>query len=372
VEYIIGFAALLTAEYIALLAYFIAGALRLRRMSAPPTPEVWPSVSVIVPMRNEAEHAERTLAALAAQEYAGKLEFITVNDRSEDATGAILDRQATADSRFQAHHIAVDASPVPSPKKRALSQGFALARGDILMTTDADCLPHRHWVRSLACRFRGAIGIVQGPKRMVGDGRLLHVYQEQEVFGLVSIEAATFALGHPMMASAPSLAYRRSLYESVGGFQGIDDTVSGDDDLLVHKMSAAPGVQVDYAPVPEACVSTRPVDRFWPMVLQRARWSSNGTKYDDKGFVALLLGLYLFYVWLLVSPALVLFGLIPWWASLIPWLVKWVLTASFLKLTAKPLGQARVLRRFLPCDILHVPVVVVAVVLGQLGLYRWK
>lgn len=372
VVYIIGFAALLTAEYIALLVYFIAGAIKLRRLPAPPPVSKWPSVSVIVPMRNESAHAERTLAALAAQNYPGQLEFITVNDRSTDATGAMLDEQAANDSRFRAHHIPTDSEPVPSPKKRALSQGFALARGEILMTTDADCLPPKLWVRTLASRFRGAVGIVQGPKRMVGDGRLLHLYQEQEVFGLVSIEAATFALGHPMMASAPSLAYRRSLYESVGGFQGIDDTVSGDDDLLVHKMAAVPGVQVDYAPEANACVTTQPVDRLWPMILQRARWSSNGTKYDDKFFVALLLGLYLFYVWLVISVPLALFALIPWWASLVPWLVKWVLTATFLKLTAKPLGQKQVLRRFLPCDIMHVPVVVVAVILGQLGLYRWK
>jgi cellulose synthase/poly-beta-1,6-N-acetylglucosamine synthase-like glycosyltransferase len=174
------------------------------------------------------------------------------------------------------------------------------------------------------------------------------------------------------MASAPSLAYRRSLYEAVGGFQGIEDTVSGDDDLLVHKMTAMPGVEVTYAPVPEACVSTGPVDAFWPMILQRARWSSNGTKYDDKGFVALLTGLYLFYVWLLTSIPLALLSVIPWWACAIPWAVKWGMTGWFLHLTRKPLGQDRVLRRLLPCDTLHVFVVVLAVILGQLGLYRWK
>lgn len=370
--FLLGFAALVTAEFAALLLYFIAGAWRLRRLKSPPPPATWPSVSVIVPLRNEEAHAAATLNALAQQDYPGFLQFLLVDDRSTDATGAIIEAQAATDKRFRALHIPIDAESVPSPKKRALAAGFAAAQGEVLMTTDADCLPSPQWVRSLASRFTGAVGIVQGPKRIQGRGRWLHVYQEQEVFGLVSIEAATFALGHPMMASAPSLAYLRALYEQVGGFSGIENTVSGDDDLLVRKMIAVPGIEVTYAPVTEACVSTGPVDQFWPMVLQRARWASNGAHYEQKGFVALLIGLYLFYCWLLFSPVLALLGVIPWWASLGSWAVKLLFNGIFLKLSAGVLGQKRVLRRLIPCELLHVPVVVMAVVLGHLGLYRWK
>jgi cellulose synthase/poly-beta-1,6-N-acetylglucosamine synthase-like glycosyltransferase len=372
VTYLLGCAALLTAEFILLLAYFTVGALKLRRLKPPLPPLQWPSVSVVVPLRNEERHAPATLAALAKQDYPGSLEILLIDDRSTDQTATIIETQASSDPRFRAFHIPIEAPTVPSPKKRALAKGFTEAQGDILMTTDADCLPGPHWVKSLASHFQPQVGIVQGPKRIRGSGHWLHVFQEQEVFGLVSIEAATFALGHPMMASAPSLAYRRSLYQTVGGFQDIEDTVSGDDDLLVRKMVQVPGYTVTYAPQAESCVTTEPVNHFWPMVVQRARWASNGAHYEQKGFVALLLGLYLFYCWLVLSPFLAGFGLIPWFACLLPWSVKIICNGIFLGLTARSLDQKKVWRRLIPCELIHVPVVVVAVVMGHLGLYRWK
>lgn len=331
-----------------------------------------PSVSVIVPMRNEEANAADTLRALAAQDYAGEWRVICVDDRSTDATGSILRSFCASDPRFTLVEIPVDAPPVTSPKKRALAAGFAAARGDILMTTDADCLARPGWLRSMATRFGEDTGIVQGPKRIRGNGTLLSRYQEHEVFGLVSVEAATFALGSPMIASAPSLAYRRSLYESVGGFQGLEDTVSGDDDLLVRKMQKMPGWKVAYNPSPDACVTTSPAPTWLGMLTQRARWASNGAHYDEKGFVALLACIYAFYWWLAVSPFLAIAGLIPWWLFLVPAAVKLIGTGVFLSVTARKLGHSGILRDLVWCEVLHVPIVILAVLLGHLGLYRWK
>lgn len=386
----------LTAVYASLLLFFTLGALRLERPSkirarlpaavaaasgraAPggPGPDEEgdakpPSVSVIVPMRNEEDNAAETLRALAAQDYAGEWEVICVDDRSQDATGRILREFCGTDPRFSLVEIPADAPRVPSPKKRALAAGFAAAKGEILMTTDADCLARPGWLSSMASRFAPGIGIVQGPKRIRGNGTLLSRYQEHEVFGLVSIEAATFALGRPMIASAPSLAYRHSLYREVGGFQGLEDTVSGDDDLLVRKMQKVPGWKVAYNPEPDACVSTSPALTWSSMLTQRARWASNGAHYEEKGFVALLCCIYGFYWWLAIGLVLALAGLVPAWLFLVPAAVKVSANAVFLSVTARRLGHAGILRDLLWCEILHVPIILAAVILGHLGLYRWK
>jgi len=391
----------LTAVYASLLLFFAIGALRLedpskarsRRSaalaaasrplatsrsgngdSAPESDgdERLQSVSIIVPMRNEEANAEATLRALAAQDYAGEWEVICVDDRSEDATGRILREFCAIDPRFSLVEIGSGAPSVPSPKKRALAAGFAAAKGEILMTTDADCLARPGWLSSMAGRFSPGIGIVQGPKRIRGDGSLLSRYQEHEVFGLVSIEAATFALGRPMIASAPSLAYRRALYEGVGGFQGLEDTISGDDDLLVRKMQKVPGYRVAYNSDPEACVSTSPAPTWNEMLIQRARWASNGAHYEEKGFVALLCCIYAFYWWLALAPFLVLAGAVPAWLFLLPAAVKLAFNGAFLSVTSRRLGHSGILRDLLWCEILHVPIILAAVILGHLGLYRWK
>src|SRR5690606_26727409 len=326
---LIAFAVFLTVVYCALMGFFILGAVRLVRsasrpensrspqpigaLAGPPARadatapggsegDSLPSVSVIVPLRNEELHAPATLRALSEQDYAGEWEVICVNDRSTDGTERIIRSLCDSDPRFTLVNIPIDSPAVPSPKKRALAAGFSAARGEILMTTDADCMARRGWLRTMAMRFDPGIGIVQGPKRIRGDGTLISRYQEHEVFGLVSIEAATFALGRPMIASAPSLAYRKVLYESVGGFRGLEDTVSGDDDMLVRKMQKDPRWKVAYNPSPDACVTTSPVTEWGALLQQRARWASNGAHYEEKGFVALLACIYAVDRWLAARP----------------------------------------------------------------------
>ena len=213
---------------------------------------------------------------------------------------------------------------------------------------------------------------MQGPKRIRGNGTLLSRYQEHEVFGLVSIEAASFALGRPMIASAPSLAYRKELYDAVGGFAGLEETVSGDDDMLMRKMRRVKRWQVAYNPSPEACVTTSPVTTWGALIQQRARWASNGAHYDEKAFVALLAGIYAFYWWLVVSPVLAFCGLAPWTVFWIPAGAILLLNGLFLAITSRRLGHSGAIRDLWWCEMLHVPIVLAAVILGHMGWYRWK
>ncbi len=368
------------------MVFFIRGALLLgRSRSAIPDAPVQanavayasektalPSISVIVPLRNEEQYAAATLTALSEQDYPGEWEVLCVNDRSMDRTAEIIQEFCLKDSRFKVVHIPIDSPTIPSPKKRALAAGFALAKGAILLTTDADCMAPKGWIQSMARCFTNDVGIVQGPKRIRGNGTLLSRYQEHEVFGLVSIEAATFALGHPMIASAPSLAYRKELYERVGGFQNLEDTVSGDDDLLVRKMQKESQWKVAYNPAPDACVTTSPVTTWQGLLQQRARWASNGAHYEEKGFVGLLICIYGFYWWLALGPALAALGIVPWSAFWIPAIIKILLSGIFLSITSKKLGHQGLLRDLIWCEILHVPTILLAVPMGHLGLYRWK
>lgn len=98
--------------------------------------ETWPSLSIIVPACNEAEHIESAIQSILAQDYPD-LEIIAVNDRSTDATGAILDRLAERDSRLQVLHI----RNLPTGwlgKVNAMHQGVQRAKGEWLLFTDAD------------------------------------------------------------------------------------------------------------------------------------------------------------------------------------------------------------------------------------------
>lgn len=99
-------------------------------------PKVWPTLSIIVPACNEAQHIEQAAKTIIAQDYP-ELEIILVNDRSTDNTGEIIDRLAADDMRIKAVHI----KTLPENwlgKVHALSEGKKHVTGDWLLITDAD------------------------------------------------------------------------------------------------------------------------------------------------------------------------------------------------------------------------------------------
>jgi glycosyltransferase involved in cell wall biosynthesis len=106
----------------------------LRNLPLPAGP--LPTLSVVVAARNEEADIERALSTLRDQDYPG-LEVVVVDDRSEDSTGAILDRMAAADSRIRVLHL----NELPAGwlgKNHALQRGAEAASGEFLLFTDAD------------------------------------------------------------------------------------------------------------------------------------------------------------------------------------------------------------------------------------------
>ena len=100
------------------------------------TPVEWPKVSVVIPACNEAESLEGALKTVLAQDYPD-LEIVLIDDRSTDATGAIIDRLAADDDRVKAVHI----RELPDGwlgKVHALDYGFKNTTGRWLLFTDAD------------------------------------------------------------------------------------------------------------------------------------------------------------------------------------------------------------------------------------------
>jgi len=99
-------------------------------------PARWPRLSVVVPACNEAADLEAAARTLLAQDYPD-LELIFVDDRSTDATGAIIDRLAASDPRAKAIHI----RELPAGwlgKVHALDRGLRESAGEFVLFTDAD------------------------------------------------------------------------------------------------------------------------------------------------------------------------------------------------------------------------------------------
>jgi hopene-associated glycosyltransferase HpnB len=107
-----------------------------------PSPARWPSVAVIMPARNEAEHIVASIGSLVRQDYPGRLDIIVIDDDSNDGTGQSA-AAAGQDARRSVSVIASQGLPVGwTGKLWALKQGIAAVeqrfRPDYLLLTDAD------------------------------------------------------------------------------------------------------------------------------------------------------------------------------------------------------------------------------------------
>jgi cellulose synthase/poly-beta-1,6-N-acetylglucosamine synthase-like glycosyltransferase len=122
--------------------WMLVGAVRIVRAvpvlgkAVSPAPAAWPRLSIVIPACNEGESLEAAIATVLGQDYPD-LEVVLVDDRSTDATGAIIDRVATADCRVRVVHV----TQLPEGwlgKVHALARGVEKATGDWLLFADAD------------------------------------------------------------------------------------------------------------------------------------------------------------------------------------------------------------------------------------------
>ncbi len=107
----------------------------------PPAPTNLPSLSIVVPARNEEAEIEDALRSLLALDYP-QLEVIAINDRSTDSTGAIMDRLAAepaSQSRLRVVHVR-ELPPRWLGKTHAMWLGAQQGTGEWILFTDADCV----------------------------------------------------------------------------------------------------------------------------------------------------------------------------------------------------------------------------------------
>jgi glycosyltransferase involved in cell wall biosynthesis len=129
-----------------------------------PEPAVWPKVSIIVPARDEEAKIDAAMRSKLAIDYP-HLELIAVDDRSQDATGVLLDRLAAEDPRLSVVHLDSLADGWLG-KSHAMHVAASRATGDYLLFTDADVFFAPTLLRKAVtmCESRGLDHLALAPR----------------------------------------------------------------------------------------------------------------------------------------------------------------------------------------------------------------
>jgi biofilm PGA synthesis N-glycosyltransferase PgaC len=325
-------------------------------------------MSVIIPARNEEENIGALLKALEEQDYpSSQFEVIVVDDHSTDSTATIV-RQHPA-----VKLISLIDDGINSYKKKAIETGIAAATGDLVVTTDADCLPSTQWLSLLAAfrEERGSV-FIAAPVAIDCDNTLLQSFQAMDFMVLQGITAAAVHKEQLSMCNGANLAYEKKAFYEVNGFSGIDQIASGDDMLLMHKIAKRYPGKVNYLQSGAAIVSTQAMKTWKTFFNQRIRWASKARAYSDKRILPVLLLVYLFNLSFLVLAVagFVHYQYWIWFGAL--WVAKTIVELPLFISVARFFDKRWAIKLFFFFQPLHILYTIISGLFGQLGKYEWK
>lgn len=327
-------------------------------------------LSVVVAARNEEEALPLLLQKLQGQSYPQELfEVIIVDDFSTDATARVVAPYLTERVRL----IQPGTEAAHSSKKKAIEAGVTTAKGDLIVITDADCLPPPRWLESMASFYSEQNPVfIAAPVKFLHDHSLLQVFQATDFMVLQGITAASTAANFHTMCNGANLAYTGTAFKEVNGFSGIDAVASGDDMLLMYKIWKKHPDRVRYLKSEEAVMATEPMKTWRQFYNQRKRWASKTMHYDDYRITATLALVYLVNVLFVVLLVATLLNPSYWKLVLGYLVVKTGIEFPFVAAVARFYGEQSLLKYFPLLQPLHIGYTVSVGFLSQLGKYEWK
>ncbi len=352
-----------TIVYILFLGWIVAG---LKQLVTKSQNTSRPFVSVIIPARNEEHTIEKCLEHLLDQNYPrDKYEIIIVDDNSEDKTRAACESFVTDQIKL----FSLVQMDGVSPKKAALHLGIEKSRGEIILTTDADCRAPESWISTIIKYFDEDTAAVASWLYVEENNSLLSKMETLDSLALSFVGAAGFGWKRPFLANGANFAYRRKVYDELNGFDGVAHYVSGDDDLFLQKIHAAKRWTSAFAPEWEGAVATNPSKSIHSFFEQRFRWAS---KSNIHPFSLVLVEIFVYFYLLsfLLSPFV--FFLTLKFIFLFPFILKYCADVIFMIV-----GSTLTSRKINPfllflTEWLQILYVVIVGIGGLRGKYTWK
>lgn len=259
------------------------------------------SFSIVVPFRNEAENLPKLLHTISLLDYPKDLfEVILVDDESE--------KVFSVQSQVFSIQIIPNNRKSNSPKKDAIETAIQVARYNWIITTDADCLVQKNWLKTIDAYIQNE------DKQMVAAGvcylpqsGFLHAFQNLDFLSLQGATIGSFGLNQPFMCNGANFAYEKDFFQELNGFDGNSNIASGDDVFLLQKAVLKDKNAVGFCLHNQSIVATKSENSWKALFQQRVRWAAKSTGYSS---------------WFGKLTALIVFGTnITWISVFVLWLL---------------------------------------------------
>jgi cellulose synthase/poly-beta-1,6-N-acetylglucosamine synthase-like glycosyltransferase len=311
-------------------------------------------VSVVIACRNEGADLPHILKDISKQNYLpDKFELIIVDDNSTDTTNEIA-------SLFAGIRNIQVVKNHGRGKKQALRTGIGIAKGQLVVTTDADCRMGLNWIRTIASFYEmKSPDMIICPVQIERAPGFFGRFQELEFLSLQGITAGTVNDGNGTMCNGANLAFKREAY-----YKNLEnlrfDILTGDDVFFLHSLKKKAGSKILWLESSDAIVTTSGSSSLREYLNQRKRWMSKSSAYTD--IFSISLGIVTFAAILtevfVMTAALYSSRFLP--VLLVIFLLKSVADYLILRNTAIRYERKKLLNWFLPVQIIY-PLYVITV-----------
>ncbi|MEP7110505.1 MAG: glycosyltransferase [Ferruginibacter sp.] len=364
---------LLFVSYAVLIIYYRQSWIAIQTYTPPGKFSPQTKISVIIPARNEEKDLVDCLDSIIDQSYPKHLfNVLVVDDHSTDNTADIILTYKGQNVQLISLKDFVAGNEINSYKKKAIEIAIQQSTGDLIITTDADCVVPQNWLRTIAAFYEEKMPeFIVMPVSIDCGNKFIELFQALDFMTLQGITGASVNKKFHSMCNGANLAYTKKAFNVVGGFKGIDSMASGDDMLLLHKIFKRYPNDIAYLKSKEVIVKTEPVKTISQFLNQRIRWASKADKYEDKRIFTVLLLVYLFNAWILMlAIGAVFFEFVYFFIALLA--AKTILELYFLYPVARFFNKQIILWWFPLAQPFHILYTLIAGWLGKFGTYTWK
>ena len=255
-------------------------------------------VTIIIVCKNEAKNIAQTVTQILKQNYP-TFELLVIDDFSTDNTLATL--KSITDSRL----TIISAIENHPGKKKALTQAIHEAQYELLLLTDADCLPSgTNWITSMVqvMQSNQQNQIVLGYSPMIKQKSWINRFARYETV-LTAMQYFSYTLsGIPYMGVGRNLMYNKSLFLSTDGHKMHEHIASGDDDLFIRDAANKHNTAINLAS--ESFVYTQAKQKISSFLKQKSRHISTASHYKpihQIGLTIFALSQIVFYIALVIG-----------------------------------------------------------------------
>lgn len=308
---VLSIAVLLTISFIFQLYFYlryytaVGRHLRLSKKGKIPYRTDAPPVSIIICAKNEQENLKNFLPHVLEQDYPN-FEVIVVNDGSYDNSEDILCNMRNKYSHLYFTSMPKD-SRIISRKKLAITVGIKAAKNDILLFTDADCMPvSNQWIKLMVRNFTPGVEFVIGYGGYFNKPKFINCLINYDTL-FIGNQFLSFAkCNKPYMGVGRNMAYLKETFYNRKGFAGLLHIPSGDDDLLINTTATKKNTRIEVDPM--SITLSEPKSKWIEWWRQKRRHLTTVPLYSEKSkfllglepftrglfYLSILLGIILF------------------------------------------------------------------------------